>query len=395
MRKRNLLAGLVLASLPIIALGADQGGSLGSNTAFNPAVSLILSGQYASFSNDPSNYVISGISPGGEAGPGDAGLGIGESELTLSSNVDNLFYGEFTASLAPDDTVSIEQAFFQTLNLPAGLTVQAGRFKSGFGYENARHAHTWDFADAPLVYRALMGTQYADDGVQARWLAPTDRFIEVGGELMRGDGYPAGGAAYDGTGAWTLFAHTGGDVGSGSSWRAGLSWMAAHSVDRESGDTSSPDKFTGDTSIAGIDFVWKWAPNRNPNRRNLKIQAEWLQRHETGAYTNTSSYGSNIAYDARQTGWYLQGAYQFMPRWRIGLRYDWLKADDPGASFSGSLLDPGGHTPQRASAMVDFTNSEFSRLRLQYNADDSGPVRNNELYLQYIMSLGAHGAHRF
>jgi len=240
-----------------------------------------------------------------------------------------------------------------------------------------------------------MGTQYADDGMQLRWLAPTDQFIEVGGELMRGDGYPAGGAVNDGTGAWTLFAHTGGDVGTGSSWRAGLSWLAAQSVNRESGDTSSPDKFTGDTKVAGVDFVWRWAPNRNSSRRNLKIQAEWLQRHEVGSYTNISSYGTNIAYDARQTGWYLQGAYQFMPRWRVGLRYDWLKADDPGAAFASTLLDPAGHTPQRVSAMVDYSNSEFSRLRLQFNVDDSGPIRNNEVFLQYIMSLGAHGAHRF
>jgi hypothetical protein len=388
MQARTILAGLVLAGLPAVVLAANDGGSLGSNTAFNPATALILTGQYASFSSDPSNYIISGISPAGEAGPGTPGFAIGESELTLSANVDNQFYGEFTASMDADGAVSIEQAFFQTLNLPAGLTVQAGRFKSGFGYENARHSHTWDFVDAPLVYRALMGTQYADDGVQLRWLAPTDRFLEMGAELMRGDGFPAGGAAHNGVGAWTLFAHTGGDVGRGSSWRAGVSYLAARAVNRVSGDPASPDSFTGDSDVAGVDFVWKWAPNRNPYRHNLKIQGEWLQRHETGAYNATP-------YDARQTGWYLQAAYQFIPRWRVGLRYDWLKADDPGPAFTGTLLDPAGRTPQRTSAMVDFANSEFSRLRLQYSIDDSGPVQNNELYLQYIMSLGAHGAHRF
>jgi hypothetical protein len=53
------------------------------------------------------------------------------------------------------------------------------------------------------------------------------------------------------------------------------------------------------------------------------------------------------------------------------------------------------HRPSRVSAMTDFSNSEFSRLRLQVSRDDSGPSTDDQVVLQYIMSLGAHGAHRF
>jgi hypothetical protein len=45
--------------------------------------------------------------------------------------------------------------------------------------------------------------------------------------------------------------------------------------------------------------------------------------------------------------------------------------------------------------MADWSPSEFSRLRLQYNRDKSRPVVDNQWTLQYIMSLGAHGAHEF
>ena len=45
--------------------------------------------------------------------------------------------------------------------------------------------------------------------------------------------------------------------------------------------------------------------------------------------------------------------------------------------------------------MVDFSNSEFSRLRLQFNHDMSGPVASNEVFLQYIVAMGAHPAHTF
>jgi hypothetical protein len=46
--------------------------------------------------------------------------------------------------------------------------------------------------------------------------------------------------------------------------------------------------------------------------------------------------------------------------------------------------------------MVDWSPSEFSRIRLQLAQDKSRPdATDNEVFLQYIVSLGAHGAHRF
>jgi hypothetical protein len=46
--------------------------------------------------------------------------------------------------------------------------------------------------------------------------------------------------------------------------------------------------------------------------------------------------------------------------------------------------------------MVDWSASEFSRLRLQLARDYSRAGEpDNQVLLQYVMSLGAHGAHRF
>jgi hypothetical protein len=46
--------------------------------------------------------------------------------------------------------------------------------------------------------------------------------------------------------------------------------------------------------------------------------------------------------------------------------------------------------------MVDFSASEFSRLRLQYARDEARQgFTDNQWILQYQMSLGAHGAHSF
>ncbi len=52
--------------------------------------------------------------------------------------------------------------------------------------------------------------------------------------------------------------------------------------------------------------------------------------------------------------------------------------------------------PQRTSVMFDYTPSEFSRIRLQYARSQTLPgMADNEWFLQYILSLGAHGAHKY
>jgi hypothetical protein len=54
------------------------------------------------------------------------------------------------------------------------------------------------------------------------------------------------------------------------------------------------------------------------------------------------------------------------------------------------------YNPSRNTVMIDWSPSEFSRLRVQYAADKSRiGVTDNQIIVQYIMSLGAHGAHKF
>ncbi len=365
---------------------AQEPGAQAASSAFNPALSLIMDATFASFDQKPATYAIPGVALADDTGPGEEGFSLGESELVVSSNVDDKFYGLLTAALKPENAVEVEEAFIETTGLGYGATIKAGRFFSGIGYLNDQHAHVRDFVDTALPYRAMLGNQYRDDGVQLRVVAPTDLFIEVGAEMFRGDGYPAGGAANDGKGTKSVFVHAGDDVGASHSWRAGISRLNTRAIDRETGTT--PDLFTGDSNVTIVDLLWKWAPNRNPSEHYLKLQAEYLRRDEDGAF-------NTIACDTRQRGWYTQAVYQFMPRWRVGLRHDAVAADDVPVALAATALDNQQHKPERSSLMVDFSNSEFSRLRLQYNNDNSRPVSDTQWYVQYLMSLGAHGAHKY
>jgi hypothetical protein len=388
---------------------------------FNPAVSLILQGSLNSYSQDPDDYALPGFQLGGEAGLPAEGLTLDETELVVSATVDQLFYGRFTLGLHDDEgetEVEVEEAFVDTLAMPAGTALRLGRFYSDIGYLNRVHSHAWDFRDQPLVYRAMLGDQYTDDGVQFNWVAPTDVFLRLGGETYRGARFP-GGESTDTLGnVQTLFAKLGGDVGASHSWQAGLSQMWVNSVDRSSshghghghGDEEEEeggDSFSGDSNLTIADFVWKWAPNGNPTHRNLILQGEYFYRREDGTDVFTEDGDSALLdYDGKQQGLYAQVVYQFMPRWRAGIRYDWLDSNnnldvvdagglDPDEVLEESIFNSDGHDPSRWSLMADWSPSEFSRLRLQYNRDKSRPVADNQWTLQYIMSLGAHGAHEF
>ena len=86
---------------------------------------------------------------------------------------------------------------------------------------------------------------------------------------------------------------------------------------------------------------------------------------------------------------------------RAGARYDRLGASNalgnPAFGTSLALLADNSSKPQRYSLMADFSNSEFSRVRLQFNRDESRPggEADNQIFAQYIFSLGSHPAHQF
>lgn len=375
--------------------------------AFNPAIALNLGGTMANLSQDPAQYRLQGFMPnGGEIGPGARSFSLGESELSLSANIDTNFAGQLTFSMAPDNTLSVEESYFQGKALIDGSNLKVGRFLSSVGYLNGQHAHTWDFVDAPLAYQAFFGGQYKPDGLQFKWLAPLDRYVEIGVELGNGASFPGNDRNKNGFGASTIFAHMGDDIGENASWRAGLSYLHSGAQNRafdDSDATGAPvsNAFSGTSKTWIIDGIFKWSPDGNATQRNFKLQGEYFRRNESGTLDTPAASSVRGNYAALQSGWYLQSVYQFMPQWRIGLRYDRLASGTPTIAGLSAADVPAllPFSPKRSSIMLDYSPSEFSRFRLQFSRDNVNPARpgatDNQIFLQYIMSVGAHGAHTF
>jgi hypothetical protein len=154
--------------------------------------------------------------------------------------------------------------------------------------------------------------------------------------------------------------------------------------------------FNGESRLYTADLRYTWAPTGNPRQRELTLQGEYFHRSEVGTYEDTAAGTGTVNFDDNSSGWYVQGIYKFGPAWRLGARYARMHASDVPAGLANSTLDSRGHDPDTISIMGDWTNSEFGRMRLQYNREElSSGARDNQIMLQYIMSIGAHGAHAY
>ena len=159
--------------------------------------------------------------------------------------------------------------------------------------------------------------------------------MELGGELASGQAFPGSDQNKNGASTAAIFAHVGGDIGESYAWRAGVSYLRASASNRAYNDVDSlgnavTNSFDGNTRLWIVDGVLKWAPNGNATHTNFKLQGEYFRSRQNGTltYDDTAQgvplFGTPFtdSFRTAQSGWYAQGVYQFMPRWRIGYRYD-------------------------------------------------------------------------
>lgn len=394
----------------------------GKDRTIDLGAELFLDAKYSAQSQNPENAYAGVLPSGGENLP--RGFGIGETELVFKGAVDNLFRAEARFVFEQEGnstTLKTEELFAETMGLPGGTKLKAGKYWSNVGYLNDKHPHEWDFVDLPLVYKQVFGGQLNETGAQLSWIAPTDNMLfKLGGEIAQGsNGY---------TGTYnsnfnqnkprlgTLFAKTGGDLGDSHSWQGGVSWVRSttgnNSANQVTYDLTNDDNlnFNGGNTTWIADFVYRWAPFGNPKSQNFKLQGEMFWNKQSGSMTSGTGClndadesvgctGSNFAQN--QQGFYTQGIYQFIPKWRVGYRYDRVFNGTnsyglPSSALTGSQIQS-GWDPYRNTIMMDWANSEYSLIRLQLARDNAfGPgLNNNAIYLQYIMSLGAHGSHKY
>jgi len=365
-------------------------GLFGGSALSNPNISLVFNTYAYS-----SNLTTDEIRNRGIAGYTTAGLdrrngfNLDAAELAIYAPVDPYFNLYVTIPVT-EDGASVEEAYFVTTALPNGHQIKGGKFKSGFGRLNSQHSHVWDFVDAPLPYRAFIGDEgFSDKGVQYTYVPPLPFYTVVGVEALQGDDERLFGAnAASGAHAYTAFAKASLDVSDNSTILFGPSVITGKT---KTATVAANTDFTGDTTLYGLELTYKWKPTKY---QGFKLQSEYLYRTQSGNLTDLT-LGSTQCLDRNQDGLYIQGVYLWN-RWEFGARYDTLSLFKDDYILAGANQDQ-GRRPWRITAMTDYTFSEFSLLRLQYNHDESDVTGkpNDELFLQLIFTIGAHPAHQF
>lgn len=340
------------------------------------------------------------------------GFNFNYGELSLGSTVDP-YFDLFTNFHLSEAEFEIEEAYISTRTLPFGLQLKAGKFFSSFGRLNSQHAHYWDFADQPVIYNKLLGTHGINEkGLQLNWLAPLDTYLLFGAELFSGEnaqsfgknGFQEGTYQFDEVDYPNLI---NGFIKSSLDFDnliilGGLSLAQGGTravLNAEEGDMHvhalSQDELSGNLAgnsrIYAADLTLKYLIDPY---RYLAWQSEYLHRSTQGSLYRNSE---RLSINKEQGGFYSQLVWKFGLQWRAGLRYELLTGNN--IEVSGQNAELPGLLP-KYTAMIDFNPTEFSRIRLQYNYDQtnysvSQAYPLHEVFLQLNMAVGAHGAHKF
>lgn len=414
-----------------------------SQVKFLPSISLILDFSWESRNLDNvlfQSLEMPGFSSHGHHdghehsahGGAENGFNLNYGEMVMSASVDP-YFDIMAAFHLSEEGFAMEEAYIVTRTLPWGVGVKLGRFLSAFGRVNSQHAHLWEFNDIPLPHRVFFGAEgLADKGVQVNWTAPTPFYLSLGVEALQG----SGGVSFSGQ-PFDVIDHDSGELNSFGEPGAPNTWVFFCKSSADMGDLvllggasaafgkarfdlledeHAPSAFSGNTFMFGFDLYARYTID---SYRYFSIQGEYLSRVTDGwnfiapgdhhdHHDHLSGTGlllqspaepelEKIAEERSQAGFYAQAIYRFLPRWRIGARFELLHRND--IVRNGESLSLPGDL-KRWSFMLELKPSEFSRLRLQYRLDHAswleGELKKfHVLSLQFNFAIGAHGAHTF
>src|SRR6202521_1859541 len=338
------------------------GGASGNAKLLNPDISLIGDFIGAAGHNN--------ISPS-------PSLEMHESEVGLQAIIDP--YARADAFISFGETgVNVEEAYVTFTSLPAGLLLKVGKKRADFGKVNTIHNHALPFIDRPLVTNNLVG---GEDGIDdagfslSRILpAPRDWFLEVTGQVFRGDSSDVFTASQRQD--VSVVGHLRGykDLSESTNLDLGVSYARGHN---DMGSAFITPRY-------GADATLRWKPLRRA------IYKSFIFRTELFYSLRDQISPLDLSQTVHAFGTYSSAESRVNRRWTVGVRFD-----RSAHARNANLIDTG------LSAIVTYWPSEFSQIRGQYRYGHLATAPNasfdnaNELLFQFLFVMGAHGAHPF
>ena len=343
------------------------GGASAASKALNPDISVI--GDFVGAAGGNSAPPLATLQPF-------PSLQMHESEVGFQAIIDPYARGDFFISFG-EEGVNLEEGYITFTALPAGVVAKVGKMRSVFGKVNLMHNHVLPWIDRPIVNTNLVGGEDGidDAGVSIERILPAPKgiFLEATGQVFRGDSADVFKASQKSD--VSTVAHLRGykDITESTNLDIGLSYARGHN---DAGTNSVTPLSSTDflTQLYGVDATLRWKPLRRSIYHSFVGRSEftWSQRQQP-------------LREQRAFGFYSSADYQMKRRWFLGGRYDWSDR-----SRFANVTDKGG------SVVLTYWPSEFSQIRGQYRFTNYAEnIKANELLMQVIFSLGAHGAHPF
>ena len=386
-----------LAALPIAATPAAapeesptvpvQAPPPKSASLLNPAISAVFQavGQTSLTREDDAN-----------------GFDLSEAEVAFQSEVDPYAKVDLFLSFPAGETPEVEEAFITTMSLPAGLQLKGGRFKNAFGRWNTLHTHAFFTVERPDALVNFLGEEsLTSDGVSLSWLIPNPAGLYL--ESVTEAGSALEGTSFNGSRHNLTYAqHLSGffNFGSDATLQTGVTGVFG-STGPSAGLTSAIEAagLAGTLSpreelasrVYGFDATYKWKPLTLNVYRSFLWQTELLvSRQEREVLTAAGTLDPTVI---ESLGGYTYAEWQTAKRWRVGGRFD----------LSG-LPDSEAAREWASSAVLRFQPSEFQEIRLQYkhtrrNSEAAQLLEedqdDDQIFLEWIPVIGAHGAHKY
>ena len=386
------------APVAVATTGARAGGSY-----MNISYGTLIVGGWSSAADPSAQLEL------GDHDPAKRGFNLRNAEIAVDGAIDPYFKGFANIVLKLDQnnetSIELEESFLQSTSLPNNLQLKIGQYFVTFGRQNPQHPHTWNFVDQPLI----LGRTFGPDGLrsvgaQLSWLAPTPFYSELFLSVLDGQGSTAYSFRNPGEPDAFGVSRYAGRATTDRTLRGAqdLLFVPRIASSIELTDTTTllvglsgafgPNE-TGPhhrTEVYGADFYWKWKPaTASQGFPYVAWQTEALYRRFSAGADATAALPAETL---RDYGFYSQFIYGFVPRWNAGLRFDYVN----GNSALADLGDPHRGRRYRLSPELTFLPSEFSKIRLQFNHDNSELFGTEQsIWMQFEFGLGAHAAHKY
>lgn len=259
--------------------------------------------------------------------------------------------------------LGVEEGYLEWVNIPGGFGLTLGRFYQRLGTLNRWHGHALYFQSRSLPHLAFVGEEpLAQTGVSLYFLLPVERFgtWQAWMEVTRASNE----ALFGESDRLTYLGHLNAFWELSSAWDLDLGLSAVTGMFEE-GDLEY------DQRLFNLEGALTWRPPGRSGYREAVLRAGVMVRDPTNEPEDASL--------DQAKGFWTMAEVRLTPRWLVGARYDWVEnPEDPD------------ETAWLVSPTLTWWQSEYVRLRAEYDALAGGNDNRGQLLLQVTFAMGPH-----